>query len=462
MAVKTDDGKVIVMEDDVENESQSFLPHLTSATKTNCQTWQTRIPPPLRSPQALWSFIIIALLVQAVICGRIFFPPGPEYLTSPLYNVSHTVGLITEYYRLLQDLRYLGRDNIAYPPHTGPHAINLTLCHELGLSQSAIETLQQLPYVTPHEDRINITGGYLTEPELAKFHESDKDWYLGWMTETKNIFWQDGHFLDYRNDTHLLRSRDPLQRFYTGPSPVFSFYDAMVKYDAIPKSAIPLSFIPRRIYGLSIVLDTADGRIAVLDPRRGGNHDPLILNQNREKIPDEYRIETKFYGNSVPARLGNDFLKDLIVHTAMLDHGYIPGSVRIEEAFAPELSPPRWESWVSELYWDYGWPRGDILKDCRYAYFGFPWVEQKQCEEDPLEGFNGIGFDVEMKKLRQKIDIQYMRDWYCPVPREQAVIESFKHWGGLTEEQIAFAESDEPMVVEILGSWAKNLAFAQD
>jgi hypothetical protein len=65
------------------------------------------------------------------------------------------------------------------------------------------------------------------------------------------------------------------------------------------------------------------------------------------------------------------------VRTVTLDHGYIPGSVRMDETYTPELSPPRWESWVSDLYWNYGWPRGDILKDCRYGYFGFSWVEQK-------------------------------------------------------------------------------------
>src|SRR5450756_567588 len=110
-----------------------------------------------------------------------------------------------------------------------------------------------------------------------------------------------------------------MQRYYTGPSPVFSFYDAMIEYDAIPKSAIPLSFIPGRKYGLSIVLDTADGRIVVLDTQGPGNRDPLMLNQNREKMPDEYRIGTKYYGFEVFARLGNDFLKDLIVHTVALD-----------------------------------------------------------------------------------------------------------------------------------------------
>ena len=143
---------------------------------------------------------------------------------------------------------------------------------------------------------------------LQPVNTKNEDWYLGWMAQRRDIFWRNGHFLDYRNETHLLRTRDPIQRYYIGPSHAFSFYDAMIEYDAIPQSAVPLSVIPGRKYGLSIVLDTADGRIVVLDTQGPGNSDPLILNQNWEKMPEEYRIGTKYYGTEVFARLGNDFL----------------------------------------------------------------------------------------------------------------------------------------------------------
>lgn len=462
MAVTIDLDK-IVGENNDEKESQPSLPQRSVAsTKASSQSRQTRIPRPLRSPQAFWSFITIALIAQSLICWRIFFPPGPEYATSPPYNLTETVSLITEYYRLLQDLRYLGRDSIAYPPHTGPHAINLTLCHEIGLSQSAIDTLQQLPYITPHEDRVNTAGERLTEAELAVLHEADEDWYSGWMPQSRDIFWADGHFLDYRNDTHLLRSRDPLQRYYIGWSPVFSLYDALIAYNAIPKSAIPLSFIPGRKYGLSIVLDTADGRLVVLDTQGPGNRDPLILNQNWEKMPFEYRIGTKYYEYEVFARLGNEFLKELIVHTVTLDHGNVPGSVRMDQLQTPELDPPLWETWVADVYWEYGWPRGDILKHCRYDYFDLPWLEQETCDGDLLKGFNGTGFDSAMRTLRHKIEVQYMRDWYRPVPRNPLTIDALVRWGtdevALTEEQIAYAKSDEPNIMKERKGPANNLA----
>jgi hypothetical protein len=67
-----------------------------------------------------------------------------------------------------------------------------------------------------------------------------------------------------------------------------------------------------------------------------------------------------------------------------------------------------------------------------------------------------------MKRLNHKIEVQYMRDWYCPVPREHDMIDALKQQGGLTEEQLAFAESDEPKIVEKLEGWARNLVFMQN
>ena len=53
----------------------------------------------------------------------------------------------------------------------------------------------------------------------------------------------------------------------------------------------------------------------MLNTQGFGTSDPKILNQNWEKMPFEYRIGTKYYGNDVFARLANDFLKELIVQS---------------------------------------------------------------------------------------------------------------------------------------------------
>jgi len=206
------------------------------------------------------------------------------------------------------------------------------------------------------------------------------------------------------------------------------------------------------------VLDTADGRLVVLDSQGYGNKDPFIKNLEWEHIPTEYRISTKFYHHEVYARLANGFLKELIMRTAQLDVEYVPGSVRPDDRYTPELSPPRWELWVRELYEKYGWHR-DYTRACRYGnIFGRP----ENCDKDPLELFNGTGFDAAMKELRHKIQVQYMPDWYTPVPRNQRMIDSWKRWGLLTEEQIEFAESDEPQIApQYDGSW-KSHPWYQD
>jgi hypothetical protein len=90
----------------------------------------------------------------------------------------------------------------------------------------------------------------------------------------------------------------------------------MIEYDALPKSDLPLSFLPGRKYGLCLVLDTADGRLVVLDSQGFGNSDPFIKNLDWEHIPTEYRIGTEVHGYEVFARLAIDFLKELIVRTA--------------------------------------------------------------------------------------------------------------------------------------------------
>jgi len=44
---------------------------------------------------------------------------------------------------------------------------------------------------------------------------------------------------------------------------------------------------------------------------------------------------------------------------------------------------------------------------------------------------------------------------------ESELIDALKNYGALTDEQIAYAESDEPKIVEMLEGWAKNLVFLQ-
>jgi len=66
-----------------------------------------------------------------------------------------------------------------------------------------------------------------------------------------------------------------------------------------------------------------------------------------------------------------------------------------------------------------------------------------------------------MSSLRHNITVRYMPDWYCPVPRREDVITRLKKHKALTEEQIAYAESDEPAIPLKLDSWDGRLPFMQ-
>jgi len=133
----------------------------------------------------------------------------------------------------------------------------------LGLDQRIIETMQLLPYINSpiSEDRTR----YLTEDEWIGAHRDDLSWWPGWMSPDRDILWRNGHFVDYRKDHDIWRSPDPLNRWRISYAKNISFEDAMMEFEGMPKSAIPLSIIKRRAYGLAIVLDTASNRILVLD-----------------------------------------------------------------------------------------------------------------------------------------------------------------------------------------------------
>jgi hypothetical protein len=84
-------------------------------------------------------------------------------------------------------MRYLGPNAIAFPPHFGEKAINVTLALQMGLDIRVIETTQQMPY-------IDDTSG-------------------GWMPE-RDILYREGRFVDYRND----EDTSPEIHWGTGPS----------------------------------------------------------------------------------------------------------------------------------------------------------------------------------------------------------------------------------------------------
>ncbi|KUJ18856.1 uncharacterized protein LY89DRAFT_506284 [Mollisia scopiformis] len=410
------------------------------------------------SRKTLWTFAAMVVVLQGLLVLKWFFY-DQEVVVTPPYDVNETVGLVAAYYELLRDMRYLGRDSIAYPPHVGDKAINRTLAIDiLGLDAKVYETLLLLPYITPYEDAWDTDKGrLLAEEELADKHASEASWWGGWMGQTRTIFWRNGHFVDYRSDGHLLLSRDPLLE--TNFRPNKSMDTLLPDYGALPKSAIPLSFLRFQRFGLVLVLDTASNRIVVLDTQSSGSKDPFFDRFKSNKWPLHYKIpKTKFYGQEMHGRLAPDLLREFIHLTSHLEPGYIPGSIRTDELYTPELSPPKWERWIKDLYKQYGWPSAEPLEECQFLSLR---RQNHTCDHDPMKNFQAPAFSAAMAKLRHEISVKYLRDWYCPVPRKQEIIDKMKAQNLLTDEQLAYAKSDEPVIPLNLESWGGNLVFMQ-
>lgn len=316
-------------------------------------------------------------------------------------------------------MQYLGPDAIAYPPHIGDKAINVTLARQMGLDGRVIETMLQMPYVS---DR---TGG--------------------WMLE-RDILFRDGRFVDYRNDEDIYLSRDPLGHWviYDAKDTTDTFEQAMMDYDTLyPKSAIPLSIVRGGMWGTgdAIVIDTATNRLHVISTQGDGNRDPF-LNQflARETMPREYKIKTTFYGPEIQfAREIEDALLDFIMRTGQLDDGFIPGSPYTDKVYTPELCPPKWEGWIRDLYQKSGWPGEEIIEDYLLPDL-YPEIE------DPFEDFRNSNFEIQMRELRHNITVRYMPDWYVPVPRNEDLITELVESGTLNDEQVAYARSNEEVI----------------
>jgi hypothetical protein len=359
-------------------------------------------------------------------------------------------------------MHYLGREAIAYPPHVGEKAINISVANELGLDPRIIDTLLQLPNITPHEDlRDSETGENLSDEQLAKVHEGDSTWWPGWM-QGRDIFWRNGHLLDYRDDANLYQSRDPLKRWQERYSDGVPFEDSMLDWGTIPNSAIPLSFVGRPGYCLILVLDTATNRIAVLDTQGGGNADPFFEQFGWDDMKSDYKVPWMYNRKDMSVRLVSDLLLDFITRTANLEEGFVPGSVRSDYHFSPELSPPKWETWVRDRYLKLGWRPLAGLKACNSSRVEQPGKTFDPCDYEPMGGFETSSFDEQMRSLRHNITSRYLPDWYCPVPRQADVIERMKQRNWLTEDQIAYAESDEPIIPLNLEGWGGRLIYSSN
>ncbi|KAH8811297.1 hypothetical protein F5884DRAFT_781711 [Xylogone sp. PMI_703] len=423
--VRIDLSKVVGNDGKHSNPS---LPLFSTYRHRLHQRWRLSYVP-FAHRATFWAvFICLAIATQCIAFWRLVYyePPLPP---APPYNVNETVSLISKYYGLLRDMNYIAPQSITFAPEGG-HAINISLASRLGLDELVIETIQKMPYINSPTDILGSSNGL-----------------DGWATGDRFVFWRDGRFVDYRKDDYLWWSRDPLSRERFAQLQGKSFLEkAMLESEALPKSAIPLSIILPNFdpYGIVLVLDTASNRIVVLDTQGSGckYQDPFFNQFESDRFPRQYKVPGMFYGNDdCYGRLVPDLLRDFIISTASLQSGFVPGSVRPDPYYTPELSPPKWEGWVRNLYEKSGWPNRETMENHL-----FPNRNSTNTTSNPLVKFESSSFKQQMHELRHIISVRYLDSWYCPVPRNATFINLLEERGALTPEQIAYARSDEEVI----------------
>jgi hypothetical protein len=119
------------------------------------------------------------------------------WLTEDELWLQEIVGLMRELYELLEEMRYLKRGSIAYPPHQNL-AINTTLTALLGLSGEAVTLLQILPYVTSSPGPFY---GFRDQPISSATH------WRAWRYDSQLLLAT--RIADMRDDQALRNTRDP-------------------------------------------------------------------------------------------------------------------------------------------------------------------------------------------------------------------------------------------------------------
>jgi hypothetical protein len=386
------------------------------------------------SRRTLYFLGVTVFTIQAIFLYRLFFYEPPLSVAPP-YNTAETVALVTKWYELLREMRYLGHNAIAYPPHVGDKAINVTLARAMGLDERVIETMQQMPYVDDH------TGG--------------------WMQE-RDVLFRDGRFVDYRNDRDMYLSRDPLGHWiiYDSKATDDTFEQSMMDFETLyPKSAFPLSIVRGGMWGTgdAIVLDTATNRLHIISTQGDKNRDPFFDQfAGPSVIPWEYKIKTPFYGPEIQyARSVNEALRDFIMRTAELKEEFVPGGPYLDRGYTPELCPPKWEGWIRDLYRDSAWPPGEVMEQVLFP------VLNGEMDEGFMREFTDSNFETQMKELRHNITVRYMPDWYVPVPRDEAWFAELLERGDINAEQAAYARSNEEVIPFNKDGWGGRYLWSK-
>jgi hypothetical protein len=277
------------------------------------QSESIRLHNTLPSLRFSWRKALITILLVAIIFTSRHFtslwhgPLSRDTLSPEMLEVSALLG---DLYEVLVDMTYFDRTSnpIEYPAHDPPKCINTTFATQLGVHPLSIQLLESLPYIS-----------------------ADTNWNKG---AGDMEFLLSGAFADFRDDSLLEESRDPL---YAG----VNVLDKDVEWNDEHGQYMQPWYLPlNRLgnHGVVLILNLKNIHLWVID-QESGCADRALEDVHGKKTHNTNSLD------QYPSRPARDVLKDFIRNFRDLE--WIPGG----------LFPGNHEyDQYKRLYLEHGWP----------------------------------------------------------------------------------------------------------
>ncbi|KAH9891446.1 hypothetical protein F4778DRAFT_751613 [Xylariomycetidae sp. FL2044] len=262
--------------------------------------------------------------------SSVFEPVDPAiydevYPENPKDHIREVADLMTEWYNLFIDMRYINAEDVAFPPHR--HLpIDLTKPAALGLTKDVVDLYQMLPY-------------YLEQPNWN--YGSDHGEFLMWGEFLKDMRGPDADWWKTAGDPfYAIEDMSPWD------SPSDSAKDGPAKdwddEDGPYMRPWFATLTDCGNHGSIMVLDTKTNRMWFID-QLGGTNDPQLKQTSQSPRETQNMNDLEQY----PSRPAPVFLRDMINRFKTLE--WIPGG----------LYEPREKYYGSfkALYKECGWPK---------------------------------------------------------------------------------------------------------
>ncbi|KAI1123003.1 hypothetical protein F5Y10DRAFT_252706 [Nemania abortiva] len=251
------------------------------------------------------------------------------YPENPDPRIREIADLVTQWFELFIDMRYIKAEKVVFPPHKHIR-INTTKAAELGLTKDAVDLYQMLPYHIgePTWNFGNDQGEFLMGGGfLSDLRGSEGDW---WQTAVDPFYAIDDlsprHRPGVRASDGDTRGWDHENGPYMRP-----WY-------------VTLSDVGN--HGSVVVLDTKTYRIWLIS-QMGGTSDPVLWGKSRgDRVEPPNQNDLAQY----PSRPAVEFLNDMMSRFRNLE--WIPGGLYGSEG---DYNDNLYQEY-KRLYKDCGWP----------------------------------------------------------------------------------------------------------